>query len=120
MGKLRKRNEFSIGTSPYKKRERRRTLNHKQREVAIKRFENLINRTHRSLQPPVSPKISDKERKREKESLITDCNHDESIRDTDGFIICTRCGDKIMEIKIKKKSKKIGTHNARNKKRNIN
>ncbi len=112
MGKIKKIGEYSIGSplvKPYeRKRKRRRTKEEK--ELAIQKFENIINKSHRALHPILTEnkeEISDKEIKRQKESLIPDgiitkCIHDESMMDTDGFTVCRVCGVRVNKKKDRK------------------
>jgi len=108
MGKVTKSGEYSIGTSPYKKRKRKREITREN----IRTQKEIIDDSHRILQPMMYPETPKRERVRQERSLILDnnvpegvitkCTHEESMLDTDGLLVCRYCGVKIKKKKDRK------------------
>lgn len=111
MGKTTKTGEYSNWNPTNKKRERRKRKTRQEKELIIKTYEEIIDDGHHRLQPMMYPETSKRERARQErlisndtipDSIITKCNHKESIVDTDGSLVCRFCGIRVEKKKGRK------------------
>ena len=105
---MKKFGEFVIGTPPYKKRKRKRRRTKEEKEFIVQKFDEIIEKNKRILNPLLSSKKEDIEEWSDEEiarQRVELCNHEETF-DNGEVIICRFCG-----VKLEKRNRKKAIRN---------